>query len=394
MPSGSGADGAATAPCGAVVVGGDLNALGVVRSLAAGKVPTLVIGASRDGAAMHTRHARKTVVADTGGDPLIDALLDISAGSAQPPVLFLTEEKSVRTVSEKRDVVLPRFRIRLPDHDRLMALMHKQGFQELAERGGAPIPRTVHLRGRDDLALLGAIEFPCVLKPAKKDYAYGARFKKAYVVQSAAEVEKLYEQISPVLSDLVVQQWIDGDDSDIYFTLQYIGAGGAAVSTFTGRKIRSWPPRIGGTASCTAAWSEARELDALTAGFFAQVGFTGMGSMEYKRDRRDGRFYMIEPTVARTDFQQEVATLNGVNIPLAAYRHELGLAPVSARPAAIPRVWREPVTDRWAFAEMGLAADQQSRGNVVMDAYWRANDPMPWVRMMLGRIARRVGIRR
>ncbi len=45
-----------------------------------------------------------------------------------------------------------------------------------------------------------------------------------------------------------------------------------------------------------------------------------MGSMEYKRDRRDGRFHMIEPTVARTDFQEEVATLNGMNIPLASYR--------------------------------------------------------------------------
>jgi hypothetical protein len=33
---------------------------------------------------------------------------------------------------------------------------------------------------------------------------------------------------------------------------------------------------------------------------------------------------MIEPTVGRVDWQEEVAAMNGVNIPMAAYRHEIG----------------------------------------------------------------------
>jgi predicted ATP-grasp superfamily ATP-dependent carboligase len=373
--------------CGAVVVGGDLNALGVVRSLAAGNVPTVIVGSDSKGDAMRSRYGRKMIVTETGGQSLLDALAALATQFSQPPVLFLTEEKSVRTVSEYRHLVLPGFRIQLPDHERLMALMHKQGFQELAEACGAAIPKTLHLRSREDLAKLGEMTFPCVLKPAKKDYDYGARFKKAYVVQSAQEVGKLYTEIAPVLSDMVVQQWIDGDDADIYFTLQYVGADGATVSTFTGRKIRSWPPRIGGTASCTAAWNEAPELDAMTAKFFTQVGFTGMGSMEYKRDRRDGKFYMIEPTVARTDFQEEVATLNGVNIPLAAYYHELGLPPVASVPTPIARTWREPISDRWAAQSHGAAPDDRSRGDRKVDAYWRMSDPMPWLYMMRDRLA-------
>ena len=53
--------------------------------------------------------------------------------------------------------------------------------------------------------------------------------------------------------------------------------------------------------------------------------------MEFKRDARTGEFLMIEPTVGRVDWQEEVATLNGVNIPLAAYLHEIG---AEAAPAA------------------------------------------------------------
>jgi hypothetical protein len=55
---------------------------------------------------------------------------------------------------------------------------------------------------------------------------------------------------------------------------------------------------------------------------------SGFGGIEYKRDARDGRFLIIEPTVGRTDWQEEVATLAGVNIPLMACRHELGLGTV------------------------------------------------------------------
>jgi predicted ATP-grasp superfamily ATP-dependent carboligase len=378
----------------AVIVGGDLNALGVARSLAAGGVSMTIVGADRSGPAMRSRHGRKLLVTETGGEPLLRALEKIAQGSANAPILFLTEERSVRTVSEQRARVLPHYRLRLPDHDRLMALMHKQGFQDLAEAQGAPIPATVNLRSREDLAKLAQLRFPCVLKPAKKDYAYGARFKKGYVVNSPAEVAQHYVEIAPVLADMVVQEWIAGADGDIYFTLQYVGANGSTVSSFTGRKIRSWPPRVGGTASCTAAWDEAETLNRLTAEFFAAVGFTGMGSMEYKRDQRDGRFYMIEPTVARTDFQQEAATVNGVNLPLAAFLHECGRPVPQQRRIAPPRVWRDTQVDRWAREASGGASETQTERLPVVDAYWRADDPMPWVHMMLERLAERIGRRR
>jgi predicted ATP-grasp superfamily ATP-dependent carboligase len=70
------------------------------------------------------------------------------------------------------------------------------------------------------------------------------------------------------------------------------------------------------------------------------VDYFGFGGVEYKRDARDGRFLIIEPTVGRTDWQEEVATLAGVNIPLMAYRHELGLESVPAGPVDNRVVWQ------------------------------------------------------
>jgi hypothetical protein len=61
----------------------------------------------------------------------------------------------------------------------------------------------------------------------------------------------------------------------------------------------------------------------LTEAFFDRVSFIGMGGIEFKRNSRTGQFLMIEPTVGRVDGQEEVATLHGLNIPLAAYLHAL-----------------------------------------------------------------------
>ena len=101
--------------------------------------------------------------------------------------------------------------------------------------------------------------------------------------------------------------------------------------------------------------------------------------MEYKRDHRDGQFYMVEPTVGRTDFQEEVATVNGINIPLAAYLHEVGAMPVQAMRVSPPRVWREPVIDRWAREGQERTPVEASMPHRSVHAYFRVDDPGPWL---------------
>ena len=200
----------------------------------------------------------------------------------------------------------------------------------------------------------------------------------------------MYREIEPVLADMVVQEWIEGSDSEIYFCLQYIGEMGEIISSFVGRKIRSWPPRIGGTASCTAAREYEVELTKATNEFFKKVGFTGMGSMEYKRDARNGSFYMVEPTVARTDFQQEVATVNGTNLPFAAYAYECGLAAPAEFIVKPNRIWRDALPDRWSFEEDGKVKEQPSLSFKTIDSCWRWNDPLPWMDFTLTRLQNRL----
>jgi len=374
----------------AVIVGSGINALGVLRSLAARSVRCWVLGPP-SGPAFHSRHGTKIPCADTGGPGLLLVLASLASKSSRPRVIFLTEEMSVRTLSAARDQLSSDDHLTFPSPPIVEALLDKTRFQTLAKGYGFAIPRAATLSSETDLRDLASLRFPCVLKPAYRHDGYGARFQKAYVVASPDEAATLYRQIAPVLADMIVQEWIDGLDDQIHFTLQYIGRDGRLVATFTGRKLRSWPPRIGGTASCTSAPKAATELDDETYRFFRKVGFVGLGGMEYKRDRRDGRFYMIEPTVCRTDFQEEVATLNGCNIPYAAFCDAVGLPfPEPSRAQTPSVVWRESRIDRWAKESGGEVRGREAMPARVVDALFRWSDPGPalhdWVNRLRARI--------
>ena len=374
----------------AVVLGLELNGLGVVRSLAKGpwRFPIIGFDADPSRASAKSRHVVRRKVASLDTPALIDALVAFGRSQPTPPVLFLTQEKTVELISQARDQLAPWFRFALPEPKALAQLTDKTGFQAMAEADGFPVPRSVRIAVPADIEATRGLAFPCVLKPTRRIAAYERRFRKAYKLADFAALAPLAEEVLPVAGELVVQEWIEGGDGDIFFCLQFRSAANRPLASFTGRKIRAWPPQVGGTASCVAAPEADAVLGPLTDRFFAATGGVGLLSMEYKRDVRDGRFLMVEPTAGRTDHQEEVATLNGVNIPLTAYAHLAGLdlPQAVAGPTAI---WRDPVADVQSARAQG---DGTLPSGHVYDAYFRLADPGPALARFAAALGRRLGI--
>ena len=376
----------------AVVAGLDLNGLGVVRALGRAGIPVLALDTEFDKPTAATRFGNKVLVSTLSGPGFIDALLSLRQRFDRSPVLILTQEASVLTVSLERERLAGAYLFTMPPHALMADLLDKLRFQALAEGHGFPIPRAVRITRAQGPEVTRGLRFPCVLKPTHKHAGYAKRFVKAYKVVSEEEVAGLWSQMQDVVDELIVQEWIEGNDSDVFFCLQYRPRSGAATS-FAGRKTCQWPPLIGGTATCVPAPEAAEELTALTDGFFDAVGFTGIGSMEYKRDPRDGRFYMVEPTVGRTDYQEEIAVLNGVNIPLAVYCGELGLEPPAVRKAHWPHAWRDPMGHGNALkAGANDPIATIAPGIKISDAYFRTYDPMPYIALKLEALRRRFAL--
>lgn len=364
----------------AIVAGLDLNGLGVVRSLGRAGVPVLALDTDLNKPTAATRYGSKLLVRALSGPSFVEDLLALRPRFESNPVLLLTQEGSVATVSAAREQLAKAYRFTMPSHDLMEDLLDKLRFQALAEQHGSPIPRAVRLVRGQSTDAIEALRYPCALKPTTKDPEYGKRFAKAYKVTGPDEVRQLWSAMVEVVDEMIVQEWIEGGDSDVYFSLWYRSSAACPPISFVGRKICQWPVLVGGTASCMPAPEAAAEITRLTDHFFDAVGFVGIGSMEYKRDARDGRFYMIEPTVGRTDYQEEIATLNGVNIPFAVYRGELGSAMPQSQPVIPALAWRDPLG--YARARMAGAPDPmfEIAPNIkVRDAYFRTNDPMPFL---------------
>ncbi len=270
-------------------------------------------------------------------------------------------------------------------------MLDKNLFQAQAEALGFAVPRSLQLTRGGPMAGLEKLRYPCIIKPAAKDDAYAKNFAKAYRVQGPGEAAALWVKMELVIETAIVQEWIEGGDSDVYFCLQYRPMGGAAPTSFCGRKTLQWPPLVGGTATCIPASPEvARELTVTTTSFFDLTHFVGLCSMEFKFDHRDRIFYLVEPTAGRTDYQEEIAVLNGVNIPLAAYcDHTKSLFDGIVRKAPA-RGWRDPFGYHNALSKGAKdPALEIMPGLKLADAYFRSNDPMPYLRARWDMVRRR-----
>jgi D-aspartate ligase len=359
-------------PVPAVVVGAKLNGLGVIRSLRVGGVPIHVIGTSFFQPAMWSRSCRRLIAKQLHGYRLIEVLLKLRQLYSENPVLFLTDELAVYTVSEQRVHLAGYYRFLLPSKEIVTALADKAKFQQLAEDGGFPVPRSLILNGQADLAKLPNLQFPVVIKLTDKRVVHLGALKSVQCASTPAEAKSLCNDLLASGRQLIVQERIPGPDSDIYFCLFYCSQKGEPVSVFTGRKIRSCPPQVGSTGICVGAPEARVHLEPLTRRFIDYVGFAGLGSVEFKWDSRNNRFVMIEPTVGRTDWQEEIATLSGYNIPLCVYRKALGQQ-VSTQDGNCQNViWRESAIRRWP-RDVLCTADR------VCDGYWRIDDPLPAV---------------
>jgi D-aspartate ligase len=359
-------------PKAAVVVGGELNGLGVCRSLGPAGVAVYVVDARRSSPAMWSRYGRPVVVPALHGPALLSGLLGLCGKFAENPFLIITNEMALLTISADRDKLEGAFRFRLPAHQTVLLLHNKARFHEFAVSNGLPVPRAEIVRQGGNLAAMRTLRFPVVIKPAdKRDFHLG-KSPRLIVAVDAERAQEACEQLLETTEEVVVYEWIEGGDNNLYFSLFYRGRNANDVSAFVGRKLASTPPGIGSTAFCTAASQAREELDPITNKLLDRVEYQGFGGIEYKWDRNRRRFVIIEPTVGRTDWQEEIATLCGVNIPLDAYLHEFRLPAVARMPDNGAIVWQASCFDRIRFGSAKIPV-----GARVVDGYWRTDDPLP-----------------
>ena len=168
-------------------------------------------------------------------------------------VLFLTEDRDVEPASTFREELERGFYLSLPSKEMVRTLGDKTLFQNFAEREGFPVPRGVMLGETDDLTSLQRLTPPLIIKPYNCAMVADRGVRRAVLVDTFVHGRAVASEMLRAAGRIVVQEWIDGADTDIFFTLFACDSNSRARALFSGRKLTCYPPKVGNTAVCVAA---------------------------------------------------------------------------------------------------------------------------------------------
>ena len=343
----------------AVIIGLSTNGYTVTRALGCKEIPLIILEkrSNQVQCELKTKYGKKIFIDNFRAD-LISVLNHLAKNSKI--ILFPTMDAIVLYLSEHRYSLLSSIYLSFPSHETVQLLMDKTLFKKFAKQHGFLIPKTFIINNYKEIKEVDKyLKFPILLKTPQKMYIKG--IAKAHILNNKNDLISLYKKIFPLCNTYILQEFIPGGDDQVYFCMQYISQKGKLLASFTGRKIRQWRPLCGGTASCEPAY--APELHELTYEIFKKANFWGIGSIEYKKDPRDGKYYVIEPTVSRVDYQEGVAIANGVNIPYIAYCDILGLPVKPAIKNGGNKAWMCVTADR-------LAAEYYIKRGKLTKAKW------------------------
>jgi predicted ATP-grasp superfamily ATP-dependent carboligase len=352
------------------VVGGSVAGLGVVRSLSKTSASIVVFDTSRFNAALWSRHCKGRVIASLSGVRLIDELKTAGSSFAQRPLLILTQDATVEAVSAWREELEPYYRLLLPPPDIVDLFNDKGKFHDFATRENFSVPESVVVRGFEDLIRIEALRLPLIVKPARKSVLQDSGLDRAARFERLEDAMAHCRALMKFDAHAIVQEWVDGPDDEIFFCLFFCDPSGQPLLFFTGRKLSAFPAGVGSTATCIAAPEAHAQLKALTVRLTSMTRYAGIGGLEFKRDARTREFMIIEPTVGRTDWQEEIATLSGANIPAAAWMYAMGQSIASVDTGSVGLAWRTSLKHR-------SPASLREADVRIVDGYWRADDPVP-----------------
>lgn len=303
----------------AVVLGLRENGLGVVRSLGREGVPVIAVDDAVDRFYAKTRYAQRVACEDFYGPGLIDRLCVLGSNLGGGAVLIPTNDMTVALASQYRHRLESAYRHSLPPARMVDLLMDKEATHKFAETNGFLMPRSFKVTTEEELgSYVQEIEPPYILKPRSPGVLrYGT--KRVVFTKSKNELKQAFRMLSQWESGVVLQEWIPGADTNLVFALYYFDENTNPLGCFIGRKIRQYPPYCG--SGCSAEPWRDDFVSEYGLRFFREIGYTGFGAIEFKISDRDGKYYLIEPSIGRPEHFFALAEANNVNLSFIGYRH-------------------------------------------------------------------------
>jgi D-aspartate ligase len=334
---------AADKSIGALVVGGDFQGLGIVRSLGRRGVPVCVVDDEMS-ISRYSRYATHSVSVPSlrHDEESIEVIRRTGERlGLRGWVIYPTRDETVAALAKYREELTTFFRVPTPGWETTKWVWDKRNTYRLANELGIPTPRTWYPCDLSELESIDG-EPPFAIKPAiKQNFVYATK-KKAWQANDRTELRTLFEKAAAQVEsgEVMVQELIPGNGQQ-QFSYCAFYKDGQSVGSMTARRTRQHPPVFG-----TGTFVETIDLPILekfSDQFLQAIGYYGLVEIEYKLDPRDGRYKLLDVNGRSWGFHSLGAGA-GVDFPYLLYADQLGQPVEPARGRAGVR-WIRLATD-------------------------------------------------
>jgi len=379
-----------------VVVNCKLGALAIMRSLGPLGVPLYGVDADPRSPAMLSRYCREPFLFgldESRPMEFLDRLLEVGGRLGRPAILIPTSDETAQFVVDQAEPLSRQFIFPRNSPKMIARLVSKKGMYEMALELGVPTPVTLFPESLEDVkGFLSRITFPVMLKGIYGNRLESRTQKKMVIVHTSEELLENYSAMEdPEMPNLMLQEYIPGDDDQIYIFNGYFDRRSRCLASFTGHKIRQFPVHVGCASLGVCRWNE--DVAQTTIRFMQAIGYQGILDIGYRYDPRDGQYKVLDanPRVGQA-FRLFVAE-NDMDVVKSLYLDLTG----QEQFAIVPREGRrwliedfDVISSLHYYQEGTLRPLQWLRSfKRVEEAAWFSwRDPLPFL-VMLGQLLRR-----
>lgn len=272
--------------------------LGIFRSLGRAGVPVHAVVAGPHEPVASSRYLRGTTTWSTALDldpaGFLEHLVDMGARFSRPPVVMCTSDDMAVLVAEHRAELDRHYLIAPVPPELPRRLTDKSQLQALCQGAGISTPDTIRVdeHGRVE-EVAKSVAYPVVIKSTalRDQTSVDQMVTNSTLVTSGEQLTAIAEGRDEPLG-MLVQEYLPDETSEDWIAHGYCGIDGSVKVVFTGRKVRSWPPRGGATAQ--AFTRENAELTRLTTAFCHSVGYRGIFDLDWRLDLRSDQYHLLD----------------------------------------------------------------------------------------------------
>jgi predicted ATP-grasp superfamily ATP-dependent carboligase len=307
------------------------SGLALARSLARRGVKVYGVAGSPSEVGMTSRFVTPVIYPDIirSDEDTVGALLDLSEKIGEPAVLFPTGDALVLPISRHRDRLSSRYKFLVPEPELAERLVSKDGLAEILQERDLPGPTSSTIREPSQLDhVVGKLRYPVIMKPIYsaswylQDMVDRIGYRKVIVISDEAELRHWYKLVAEVDPRVILQEFIPGEDANLYYVCGYFNADGKLEGIFAGQKLRITPVHFGSASFVRSIRDDALLTKAVN--LLQPLGYRGLFGVEFKKDTRDGEYKIIEVNV-RWGLWDGLARRCGIDLGYLAYAREVEL---------------------------------------------------------------------